>query len=291
MTMRFGSRGEFLPGVDCYVVTDDQGRTRRLIGATGFMRGIGAAEKGSLQRFLDRLPRKYSALASLPSYEIALPGGGVAKGYDAEHFIDVCNAYVEMLDDGTIDSRQVHMAIACRKVIRVCSKVGIAQIIDTATGHRIDEGAVELKQQLDRLLLEEAGDWELLWSSSVNAPICKLYGWPYDGKRIPRQMQSVMDMIYRLIFGDIPVNELQRINPDPASGHLHHQYIRPEHRPAVINRINIVAALARHSASPEEWRRKIKAEFGAKAQFAEAREARGGLFQRAFDFFAAGTAR
>lgn len=258
-------RGTLFGNIDCYIV-DDNGTHRRMIGVGGVRQALQAHGKGNLDRYLSRLPSEYSYLLAPPAVEVSVAkeggGGTVAKCYDAEYVSDVIAAYAEAFANGSLHPSQREMGAAAVKTSLAYQKLGIISHIDEATGYQFQRDKNELEETIKRIINYQPSTWSELWEADDVRPICELYGWSYTGGgKIPKQMTSLMDMIYRKGFGDVVINEIQRINPEPHHGSNHHQYFTPESRVAAKAIIRQSSDLARQSASPHEWRGRLDLHF------------------------------
>jgi Rha family phage regulatory protein len=83
----------------------------------------------------------------------------------------------------------------------------------------------DVSEYVKRLFLPAPREWETRFTPPFIAAICELYGWNYDGKRIPRQMQSIFDKLYRKLLGDDGKAALKARNPNPRFGSAHHQHL------------------------------------------------------------------
>lgn len=80
------ARGKLFGGnVDCFVLEDE----RRVIAVGGVTKAVGAHGNASLAQYIGKLPSRYQALASPTVFEIAIPGGGVARCHDAEYLLQL----------------------------------------------------------------------------------------------------------------------------------------------------------------------------------------------------------
>lgn len=267
-------RGHLFGGkIDCYIV-DDGGRIRRMIGVGGILQGISApADKGNLVRYLGRLPTRFQYLAYTPETVVSLEKGGQAKCYDAEHFSDVIAAYAESFINGELHPMQNDMGRSAAKMALAYQKLGLIAHIDEATGYQAERPTDDLDIAVARFISQEPYDWERLWDPETVTAICELYGWKQDGQKIPHQMRSIMEMIYRLAMGNTIVNELQIISPDPSFPTLQHRHIHPEHKPRLKGIIRNCALLAKHSATPDEWKRRIRQELSGSSVVRRAKPA------------------
>lgn len=127
--------GVIFGGVDCYVM-EDGAPVLSQSGCVRGLRGNARAGDGDLARYLERLPEKYSALASAPDFEFTLPDGGIAFGRPAHDFVAMCGAYAEMFADGTIHKQRIGLARNAIAILSLLAERGIDEIIYEATGYK-----------------------------------------------------------------------------------------------------------------------------------------------------------
>ncbi|MGE0322253.1 MAG: hypothetical protein AB7K71_10720 [Polyangiaceae bacterium] len=117
----------------------------------------------------------------------------------------------------------------------------------------------------DRLLfqLEERRAWESFWDDGTIVSICKLYRWPTHGSTgsIYQPLSGVMNRLYRLLLGDVLVDEIKRRNPNPAKGHNHHQLLQDKLRERCGEDLRLVKIFADQSATPAEWWNRLEYHF------------------------------
>jgi hypothetical protein len=258
-------RGKLFDKIDCYIVENDDGTIKRMIGVGGIIAAIGAREKGSLKPYLERLPSRYSHLLARAPVEVSVDrdvGGTVARCYDAEYLADVLEAYSESARNGELHHSQFAMADTATRTLCAYARLGLEKHIDAATGYQLKLDKQEIEETLKRIIAYQPVGWSLMWEPDDIAPICDLYGWNYvKGEVMPHQMKSIIDMIHRKAFGDVIIDEIQEINPDPRHGSNHHQHLQPAPRIALKAAIRQSSDLARQCASPEEWRRRLDLHF------------------------------
>lgn len=236
--------------LDCYVLEDE----RRVVSQRGVVRALtgDAAGSTSLDRFLQRLPQKYSHLATPPVIEFVRPGGGVANGRDVLWLSDLLDAYVDAFMAGELHAQQTKLALQARKIQVAASKVGWTALVDEATNYQLVREATALSFAFRAILLESRATWDLMWTPDFSESMCRLHGAPFDGTQ-PRFLASTYEKLYRLVLSDEVYEELKRRNPEPSFGTNHHQWLTPEAREVIRRQIPILTALAETCGSKDEF--------------------------------------
>lgn len=172
-----------LPGVilECYV-WKDRGRVRRVFHKRGLARifgiksGSGAAfmrtvtSKGLGPVILDNLQEKLLNPLILITKNV-----GQIHTYDYEILIDICGAILQALKGGKLHPSQKHLAIQAEIILRSCAKVGLAALIDEATGYAKDKRKEEYRELFKEFIREECKEWEKEFPNQFYDTIYKLY--------------------------------------------------------------------------------------------------------------------
>lgn len=251
--------------VDCYVLDDG----RRVISQRGVVRALtgGGRSRGDISTYIDRLPEDSRHLALAAAIEFRLPSGGTANGRDAEWVVDVLQAYVDAHFDGELHPSQEHLAKNASRILRVLGKVGLAALIDEATGYERarEEGA--LARLFDRLFRAKAAPWERMFSDALVLSLCRLDGIDWKGGRHPRHLASTQRSIYDRILSAKAGDELRRRNPSPSRGSNHHQHLSAEAQEDLRQQLTIVEVIANQSRSKADfWARMDRQYDGAYLQ-------------------------
>lgn len=256
--------------VDCYNLDDG----RRVISQRGVVRALqggskGATSHGNLARFFERLPAESSAKLADPSAEIAfvLPSGTTAHGRDAEWFIDLCNAYLDALVAGTLHPKQRHLAAQARVIVAACSKVGIAALIDEATGYEYLREHGVLGRIFAKALREAPGAWQRRWQDDVVDALCRTFRIQRIGKEFPAPLMGVIGKLYRTLLGAEVYEELRRRNPPGDDRDIHTQWMSDEVLAGLREHMEVIKAFAMTTDSKLQfWSRLERYAAGGKGQ-------------------------
>ena len=134
--------------LECYVLEDG----RRVFGKRGMARAIGLKSEGG-NAFLKTLGGK--KLGSEINEDLReklenpivfdIVGADPGHGYEAEVLVDVCKAVVRADDAGKLLQSQKPMAAQARAIVNALAKVGIAALIDEATGYQTERSPDALR--------------------------------------------------------------------------------------------------------------------------------------------------
>ena len=89
-----------------------------------------------------------------------IAGADPGHGYEAETLVDVCKAVVRADDAGKLLETQKPMAAQARAIINALAKVGIAALIDEATGYQTERSPDALQLLVQAYIEKEKREWE-----------------------------------------------------------------------------------------------------------------------------------
>ena len=149
--------------IDVYVLAD----RRRLIHKRGMARALGMKSEGG-NAFMKTISRRGLGSAVSPELwekilnpiEFKPLAGDPAHGYQAETFIDVCNAIIDAHKLGRLAPSQVFLGIQAEIIVRSAAKLGIIGLIDEATGFIEDKRKEEYRELWVSFLRDEFRQWE-----------------------------------------------------------------------------------------------------------------------------------
>jgi hypothetical protein len=217
--------GEFeLP---CYVLNNE---TRVLSQKQVVKLITGGRESGNLGRYLDALAIQPHLPAKLQgNYRrnilIFKAGTVVVNGIEAVDVVDICKAYLQARQNGTLHPSQAKLAEQAEIFITACAKTGIDAIIDEATGYQYFRKANELQEKFKTYLQEEYREWTLTFPREFFMQLYKLEGIspPFPLLNYPKRFgKYVMKYIYDTLDPDI-ADFLRDNNPKPEGIKHHHQ--------------------------------------------------------------------
>ncbi len=251
------AEGVLLPGdldISCAVLDDG----RRVLTARGMISALtgGAAKDGKMGRSLERLQPYLPAERVGPSEFITL-SGSPAHAYDAQALVDICRAYSRARRDGKLHPKQEHLADKAQIILESLAGVGIAALVDEATGYQDQRPPGALARLLAMFVRDKAKDglaeWELCWPESLDRKLCALYRHPFEPGKRPPWLRSVRLKIYRIVQGREVVEKIQADNPNPSHGNNHHQLLTDPARRLLDSDLRVVEDYAEQFRTPEDF--------------------------------------
>ena len=150
------------------------------------------------------------------SYSIRyISQGRVLTGYRAEILPKICDIYLEARATNILTTSQLPLALAAEILVRALSKVGIAALIDEATGYQKDREQNDLQRLLEKYLSAERLAWAKMFPDEFYKQLFRLRGWSYNPLSVKRP-QYVGTLTNLLVYEKLPptvLEELKKRNP------------------------------------------------------------------------------
>ncbi|WP_156956408.1 P63C domain-containing protein [Stenoxybacter acetivorans] len=113
------------------------------------------------------------ALTKLIEYK---DGNAKKSGYDATLLPEMCKIYLTARRKGDLKSSQEKLAMQSELLLSALAKVGIAALIDEATGFQINRKHDALRLLLAKYIEESLQKWIRIFPDSFFAELDRLYG-------------------------------------------------------------------------------------------------------------------
>lgn len=139
--------------------------------------------------------------------------GRILTGYKAEILPRICDIYLSARDDNVLTENQKPLAIASDILMRSLAKVGIAALIDEATGYQFERDTKALQKLLSEYIAEEFLPWVKTFPDEFYIQMFRLRDWDYKG-RLKTSYAGVLTNF--LVYNRLPegvLDELKRLNP------------------------------------------------------------------------------
>lgn len=166
-----------------------------------------------------------------------------------------------VLDDEIRVISQRGIGKQANAILRSLAGVGIAALIDEATGYQAVRKDNALRRIFDRLLHREADVWEMLWTPDVVGSLCKVFHVPYEGKGFPKVLANVAGEVYSIVLGATVHDEVRRLNPDRPDRDKHHQFFKGELRQIAREDLSMVKAIADQSMNKSDFWARMRRHF------------------------------
>jgi hypothetical protein len=250
---------------------------RRVLTQSDFMRGIGRARQAKGRGHYDadvNLPAFLTAKNLKPyispdlevassQIEFRRVRGGMAFGYPAELLPKVCDVFLDAEEAGALTEGQKHIAARAKVLTRALAHVGIAALVDEATGFQEVRDRLALQGILDRFLRKEFAAWAKRFPDQFYEQIFRLRGWPWKGMKVNRPQavaNYTKDLVYSRLAPGI-LKELEAKNPIDEKGNRrskHHQWLTEDvGHPALAQHVYAVVGLMRIASTWDEFKSMI----------------------------------
>ncbi len=229
--------------IPCAILEID-GKVKRLIVQREVVGLITGNKKGGLDRYLAAknlqpyVPEKFKG-KSLDQAAVLLDmGGKKAHTYEGEDVVDIIGMYLDARKSERITKQKIllpsqeRLADQAEIIVKSLAKVGIAGLIDEATGYQYVREKDALQAYLEKVIRKEIAAWVQRFPNEFFQQIHRLHNWPWSG---PGESPSVVgkyinDLVYSRL-GPGVLDELKKVNPKNEKGNRttkHHQWLTEE---------------------------------------------------------------
>ena len=194
-------------------------------------------------------------------------GGRTAYGIKADFLPLVCEVYLKAWGEDALLKSQLSIAKRCQILQSGFARVGIAALIDEATGYQDARAQKALADILNQYLADEIQKWTRTFPLEFYREMYRLHpGWKWEelenGKK-PRTPQIVGRYTDNFVYTRLApgvLKELRRRNPHRSV--RHHQLFNPENgHPKLKEHISGVITVMKVSDSWEQLKRNMDKAF------------------------------
>ena len=237
--------------LECHVLSDLRRvfTQRYIVGAL-----TGGTATGDLQRYLRRNPL-YDGRSFAAPISFKIPGvPTLAKGLQAEQFIEICDLYIEAFEQKKLRPSQYPLAKRAQVYMRASAKVGIIALIDEVTGYQKIRQKRALELKLQAFIADDMQEWARMFPEQFWLELARLEGVRYSPRSRPlRWGKYVMVFVYDAIDADVG-RELRKKNPNPHFLQNHHQWLQEFGREKVREQITKVITIMQLCGDMEEFK-------------------------------------
>lgn len=222
-------------------VLEVNGEIKRLIVQREVVGLITGNKKGGLDRYLAAknlqpfVPDKFKGKSLDQAAMLLDMGGKKAHCYEGEDIVDIIGMYLDARKQERITGQKIllpsqeHLAEQAEIIVKSLAKVGIAGLIDEATGFQYVRERNALQAYLEKVIRKEIAAWVQMFPDEFFQQIHRLHEWPWTG---PGKSPSVVgkyinDLVYSRL-GPGVLEELRKSNPKNSKGSRrskHHQWL------------------------------------------------------------------
>ena len=250
--------------MECHVLND----LRRVFTQREIVRVLTAGrDSGNLTPYLESNPLINNAKSLGETISFRVPGTQyVAIGREATVLIEICEKYLQALDQKKLRPNQLKLAIQAGIIIRACAKVGIIALIDEATGFQQYRAKRDLQLKLQAFIADDIQEWARMFKDEFWFELARLEGIHYSPRNRPlRWGKYVMFFVYDAIDRDVG-NELRKKNPNPHFLKNHHQWLKKFGRDKVHDQIERTITVMKLCKNMNDFREKFARVFNKSPQ-------------------------
>lgn len=260
--------------IPCAVLDDG----RRVVWQREVVGLLTGNKKGGLGRYLaasnleNFVPEKFKNNdfnESAISFEL---NGRKSNGFEGEDIVDICKMYLQARKANCLLPSQIHLAHQAEIIVLALAKIGIAALIDEATGYQEIRDKMALQMLLDKYLLKEHAAWAKRFPDDFYKEMFRLKDWEYP--TVKGAKPSVVgtytnDLVYERIEVGL-LKELEEKNPKRENGSRkskHHQWLSDDiGAPALNSHLHAVIAFMRISKTWTQFKDMVNLAFPKKGQ-------------------------
>lgn len=239
--------------IPCAVLSDG----RRVVWQREVVGLLTGNKKGGLSRYLGATnlapfaPEKFKGNDFDETAIVFEMDGRKSHGFEAEDIVDICKMYMQARQAQVLLPSQIHLAAQSEIIVLSLAKVGIASLIDEATGYQEVRDRNALQALLDRYLRKEYAAWAKRFPDEFFREMFRLKGWAYPtvgGAKPGVVGRYINNLVYERLAPGL-LKELEEKNPKSDGGHRktrHHQWLSDDvGHPALSTHIYSVIAFMR----------------------------------------------
>lgn len=263
--------------IPCAVLSTGQ----RVITQSGFMRALGRARQAKGRQY-------YRGDANLPAFltaqnlkpfvsnvlevtssqiEFRAKNGVIAFGYRDDLLPEVCDVFIQAERQDALLPSQQHVADRAHILMKGLAHIGIAGLIDEATGYQEVRDKHALQAILDKYLQKELAAWAKRFPDEFYRQIFRLRGWEWKGMKVNRPQvvaHYTKDYVYRRLAPGI-MTELEARMPKDDAGRKRGRYTQlfteDVGHPALAQHLHAVTALMKAAPTWDDFKRMINTVF------------------------------
>lgn len=190
---------------------------RQIMQVVGFNKN---SESNRFRSFLAEIAPNALTLLDKKGSQVVMPSGQKASFVPCDVVPDFAAGVIRQAVTGKLHPQRQALIEPCLAIQESLAKVGIASLIDEATGYQYHRAPDALQDLFARLLRESASDWERRFHPDFYEAIYGLFGWQYDPAK-PKPFivgKITLECVYEPVF---PPEILIEIKERQGSDKMH----------------------------------------------------------------------
>ncbi|CDH44749.1 P63C domain-containing protein [Candidatus Contendibacter odensensis] len=215
--------------------------------------------------FLAEIAPKSLVMFDKTESPVIMPHGGNARFIPCDVIPDFAAGVIRQAVTGTLHQKRRGLIEPCLAIQESLAKVGIASLIDEATGYQYHRAPDALQDLFTRLIRLTAADWERRFHPDFYEAIYRLFGWKYHpAKPKPHIIGKItLQWVYEPVF---PPEILIEIKERQGSDKMH-QWLTAEGGLQLMEKQrDAVMMIARSSTDHPDFEARCRVAFFKKGQ-------------------------
>lgn len=258
-TIHFGA------DVECEALVLENGERgfnrRQVMQVIGFHKD---SKADRFRRFLTEIAPNALTLFEKKGLQVVMPSGQKAYFIPCDVIPEFASGVIHQALDGTLHPQRRMLIAPCLKIQDALAKVGIASLIDEATGYQYHRAPDHLQILFATLLRQTAADWERRFHPEYYEALYRLFGWTYTGAAHKPHVigRITLECVYEQVF---PTEILLEIKERQAGEKLH-QWLEDGGIRLVEKQISAVTMVARSSCDYRDFSSRCTFAFSKRGQ-------------------------
>jgi hypothetical protein len=196
---------------------------------------------------------------------VKMPTGATAAFIPCNVIPEFASGVIHQAIDGTLHPQRKMLIAPCLKIQDSLAKVGIAALIDEATGYQYHREPDALQDLFAKLLRQSAADWERRFHPDFYESIYRLFGWKYNPTK-PKPFivgRITLEWVYEPVF---PAEILVEIKDRQEGSDKMHQWLQNGGLTLLEKQRDAVMMIARSSVDYHDFENRCAVAFFKRGQ-------------------------
>ena len=194
-----------------------------------------------------------------------MPNGATASFISCNVVPEFAAGVIRQAVTGKLHPQRHSLIEPCLAIQESLAKVGIAALIDEATGYQYHRAPDALQDLFAKLIRKSASDWERRFHPDFYQAIYRLFGWTYDPSK-PKPFiigRNTLEWVYEPVF---PAEILMEIKERQQSEKIHQWLTKEDGLQLMEKQRDAVMMIARSSTDYADFDQRCRCAFFKRGQ-------------------------
>lgn len=187
--------------------------------------------------------------------------GKILYGYDASVLPVVCEVWLKARDANVLQRQQLPKAARADILMRGLAHVGIAALVDEATGYEKDKAKNELAKILEAFVAKELQPWLKTFPDEFYQNVFRIYNLPYPPEKNNFRPSFIGRLTNEVIYERIAPELLPELKKEASKlkrkARLHQFLTSDIGHPKLREHLASVITLLKLSRTPDDFKEKV----------------------------------